>query len=75
MAVVGGYFKDRLWVIQSFWSIFYRKILWYHLNFAIVTLVIYGHRLPLVPLLVVPHICLIAVLWATSPFGIFTMVR
>ena len=45
MAVVGGYFKDRLWVIQSFWSIFYRKILWYHLNFAIVTLVIYGHRL------------------------------
>ena len=47
MAVAGGYFKDRLWVIQSFWSIFYRKIMWYHLNFAIVTLVIYGHRLML----------------------------
>ena len=45
MAVAGGYFKDRLWVIQSFWSILYRKITWYHLNFAIGTLVIYGHRL------------------------------
>ena len=40
-----GCFKDRLWVVQSFWSIFYKKIMWGPFLFAFVTLVIYSHSL------------------------------
>ena len=29
VALTGVNCRDRLWVIQSFWSIFYKKITWY----------------------------------------------
>ena len=42
VALAGVNCGDRLWVLQSFWSIFfYRKINWYFENFDNWTLVIY----------------------------------